>query len=173
MTKASKRWAAVQWKTCLAGSLTLVLEGCATAPSRQMTRWGTLPAPGAGAYVVSPDSSAIDPVLVAQIEQCLGNAGMKRGAKPRYLVELAYTFAPARVAIAGIDHAEPQPVATAGQLPKRRGDRETLTLVITDIADGHDLLRTTLVQRKPSAKVDGRPAITSALCNFVRPDQPA
>ncbi len=171
MSRFRDRLAQSPWHGCLGLTMLAALTGCAAAPSRQLTRWGTIPGSVSGTYALSPVSSAVDAALVADVQRCLNEAGLKPGAKPRLLVEIAFAQAPAGVGVTGANHAEPQPTLTTGSLSRRAEDRDALTVIITDMADGHDLFRASLIQRKPPAKTSGQPEMAQALCQFARADQ--
>ncbi len=146
----------------------LALGGCASRPSQMAVSWGAMPVPPAGAYAESPAVLAADPMIVAQVRNCLAESGLQQGARPRYLVEIAYGVAPGRVSVEGSSHDEPQPVLIEGKPPKGWPRQEKLTLVVSDMTTGKDLMRTTLVRRKPAVNGQGQPAIGEALCAVMR-----
>jgi len=171
MSEYRKYRAKRRWQTAMAGCALVALTGCAAKPVRQEIAWGAAPVPVGETYALAP--SAGDPAIVAQVEHCLADIGLHPAARPRYLVELAYTLAPARVGVDGVVYDEPQPYVVEGKLPRGRADREALTLVITDFASGQDRLRARLIERKPRANAHGQPAIGDTLCGFVRTDHTA
>lgn len=160
-----------RWQTAMACGALVALAGCAAKPVRQEIAWGGVPVPAGETYALAPWAG--DPAIVAQVEHCLADIGLHPAARPRFLVELAYTRAPARVGVDGVVHDEPQPYVVAGKLPRGRAEREALTLVITDFASGQDQLRARLIERKPGPRAHGQPALGATLCGFVRSDHSA
>ena len=148
--------------------LVLAIGGCGAPPPPLTETWGALPAPE-GAYVLSTASAQVDPAVLAEVGQCLAEVGLKAGGPPHLLVDLAYGVAPARVAVTGAGHQEPQPAVTDGRLSSHGTPVETLTLVITDMAGNRDVFRAQLARHQPGPRA--RTTLAATLCQSLKQAQ--